>query len=162
MCDNITCISGCCNLATTKYVQSKTINDENKKGKRKSGILLYDEKERCILIVQSRGNLWGIPKGTLEDDENIVDGACREVLEETGINIDKNLLDKYLEIDDKYSYFILNYEKCKVEVQTQIINNDANSIGWVNLDCLKQLITHGKIKLTSHTKITLKTLLDFY
>lgn len=162
MSDNIICNKGCCVLKTSLYDTSVPVNDEDKYGKRKAGILLYDKKKECVLLVQSRGNLWGIPKGTLYENESIVEGAIREVNEETGIIIDKDDLDKYLEIDDLCSYFFLEYEKCEVEVQTHLKGNDANSVGWVNTSCLKTFIAGNKIKLTSHAKIILKTFLGFY
>ena len=162
MSDNIICNNGCCVLKTSLYDTSVPVNDEDKYGKRKAGILLYDKTKECVLLVQSRGNLWGIPKGTLDDTESITEGAVREVIEETGIIIDKNELETYLDIDDICSYFFLEYEKCEVEIQTQIKGNDANSVGWVNTKCLKTLVVDNKIKLTSHTKIILKTFLGFY
>jgi predicted NUDIX family NTP pyrophosphohydrolase len=63
-------------------------------GKVSAGILLY--KENKVFLVHLGGpkytnkdnGYWGIPKGLVENGENIKDTAKREFKEETGINID--------------------------------------------------------------------------
>ena len=63
-----------------------------------SGILVYriiDEKIQVLLgknggprwIKKSVG-AWNIPKGHIEGEENLLDGAIREFMEETSLNID--------------------------------------------------------------------------
>lgn len=38
---------------------------------------------------KSEGNMWGVPGGKLDKNEDPIDGAIRETFEETGIQIDK-------------------------------------------------------------------------
>jgi ADP-ribose pyrophosphatase YjhB (NUDIX family) len=83
-----------------------------------------------LLLVHPTGVSWqrgtcGIPKGGLESGENLMDGALRELEEETGIVIDKNQLDPEPQVVDFYSkknkvdrqliYFI-----CKIEDLSEI------------------------------------------
>lgn len=152
------CKKGCCSLKTTTYTSTK--NPIGVYGNNKSGILLYDENTNNILLIQSKGNLWGIPKGTMEKNETYIDCAIREVLEETGLNLKGFSLENNVVIDTSV-YYLVYHEKCDVDVQTVNKDNDVNSIGWVNLDCLKGLIKDNIIVLTKHTLHILKTFLNF-
>jgi 8-oxo-dGTP pyrophosphatase MutT (NUDIX family) len=156
---NIRCNKGCCNLKTSRYTSETEKNDRMKSNK--AGGLLYDNLKESVLIIQSRGNLWGVPKGTLELDESIVDGTIREIYEETGLIIRDDQLDTYVTVDTNCTYFFIPFVECDVDIQSHIQDNDANSIGWIKLKCLKELIDENKIKLTKHTKIILKKFLLF-
>lgn len=152
------CIAGCCTLDIRDYISTNLIT-KNKCG-RKAGCLLYDKYEDAVLLIQSRGNLWGAPKGSLETGENYITGAIREVLEETGIEITENMLGRRITIDDKSTYFLVDYKKCDVEIQSPNNDNDANSIGWIKTRCLRQFINNDIIKLTKHTEMILSHFLD--
>lgn len=55
------------------------------------GALVYRKNggQTQVLLVKQAGNVsgWGIPKGHMEVGENYVKTACREVFEETGVQI---------------------------------------------------------------------------
>jgi ADP-ribose pyrophosphatase YjhB (NUDIX family) len=152
------CTAGCCTLDIGDYI-SKNLITRIKRDK-KAGCLLYDKQEDAVLLIQSRGNLWGAPKGTLEIGENYTSGAIREVLEETGLKITENMLGRRITIDDKSTYFLVDYKKCDVIIQPSDTDNDANSIGWIKLRCLRQFINNDTIKLTKHTEMILSHFLD--
>lgn len=71
--------------------------------KRSAGILVYKKENDClkVLLCHPGGpywqgtNLhsWGIPKGEVEDDENLKATAIREFKEETNLEIDEDGLD---------------------------------------------------------------------
>ena len=99
---------------------------EKKKGpKLSAGIMLWKESSngrRKFFMVQSYGNLFGFPKGSLDPKEEYFDGALREFYEETGTNIkiDKK---KCLEIrkvigDNRVSIFVIKVPK-DFEIKTQ-------------------------------------------
>lgn len=55
--------------------------------------IIYNDKREVLIIKRASHrnvypNLWDIPGGTLEDGEDPVVGARREILEETGLQID--------------------------------------------------------------------------
>ena len=153
----INCHAGCCKIHMTKY---KTKHKSDIGRTDKSGILLFDKEEKCVLIVQSRGKLWGIPKGTVKDDENYSDAAIRETAEETGIVVDiTQLSDDVLRISNSLYYFC-SIKKREVKVQ-KTEENDVNSIGWIKLECLKKMLTDKTIKLTKHSQNILKYFLKF-
>ena len=158
---NIICNNGCCTINTSEYIHTDTEEEFTKEKSYKSGGLLYDNLKDSILIIQSRGNLWGIPKGTLEEGESYMDGSIREIYEETGLTINKDQMQQSIQVDDTCLYYFIPFAECNVDIQTHIKYNDANSIGWVKLKCLKEMIKQNKIKLTKHTKIILKKFLLF-
>ena len=71
----------------------------------KGGAILHDSKTNRILLVQSRGKLWGIPKGTKDNNETIEECSIREVKEETGLIIDSNNLKYFTEVNNGRSKF---------------------------------------------------------
>ena len=54
-----------------------------KETKSAGGVVLNNEG--CVLIVSQHGNSWSLPKGHIEEGENTVSAAKREIYEEAGI-----------------------------------------------------------------------------
>jgi 8-oxo-dGTP pyrophosphatase MutT (NUDIX family) len=154
------CVGGCCSIFSTEY---NAENDEKSwvVGNAKAGALLFDEAKNAVLLVQSRGNLWGISKGSLESGETPVDGAIREVREETGIDISTCDFSESVVIYNLSTYFFIKHSTCAVSVQDEIRGNDVTAVAWLRLSCLKTLITNQDIKLTKHAKIVLRKYLNF-
>jgi len=127
------------------------------KNRKKAGVFFIDNKTKKILLVQSRGNLWGPPKGGLQINESVKDCAIREVLEETGIIIKKEDLTQYTIVKSKSTYFLIEIEEQEVFIQKNVNEhaNDANGITWININCLNEEILRGKMNITSHCKILL-------
>jgi len=158
-----TCRKKCCEVEILPYngfkqFRKKLINNFNTR--LKAGIFLYDPKTSKVLLVQSRGHLWGLPKGTLNTGEDFLECAIREVQEETGLIIPLSNLDRYISIKGKARYYYVETDECKVSVQTEDKNNDANGIGWINIDCLKELIQTGQITLNKHCVCVFSKFLD--
>lgn len=87
--------------------------EKNKGPKLSGGVMLFRELKngrRQFFMVQSYGNLFGFPKGSLEPNENYFDGAMREFYEETGTKLDipkKNCLEVRKVIgDNRVSIFV--------------------------------------------------------
>tara|TARA_Y100000114_G_C11722796_1_gene309382 strand:- start:339 stop:788 length:450 start_codon:yes stop_codon:yes gene_type:complete len=132
-------------------------NNHSKYNKKKSGVILYDPAQYKILIVQSRGNLWGFPKGTFEEGETFQQCAKRELYEETGIDIDINYLTNDVYINPKVIYYYLEVDSNDYPVEIQNIHgNDANGIGWINTNCMMDMIKTKRIKLNFQAKISIK------
>ena len=116
-----------------------------------------------MLLVQSRGNLWGFPKGSIEENETIKDAAIREVKEETGYRLETQDLVKMHRVNNKVHYFESYSDRHPLHVQ-KTPGNDVNSLAWIKLSCIEKLITSKKIQLNSHAKFLLKKIfkLDIY
>ena len=155
----LTCTNKCCNLKVKTYIpDSNKIYCHNRQQK-KAGALIFDNTKNKILLVQSKGNFWGIPKGTVKENEHIYDSAIREVKEETGITISPSDFINTYHVNNKGTYFHIQMNECEVDVQTEMIDNDANGIGWINLTCLNDLIERKIITLNKHTIILLQKFL---
>jgi len=155
------CTNGCCEINIKYYKETDCIINKSKKNKKKAGVFIYDPNTKKILIVQSRGNLWGPPKGSLEDGESEIECAIREVIEETGITIMEELLTRSVRICNTATYFYLEMNECSVEIQKHDDQNDATGITWIKPECLKKSIESGNISVTHHFRI-LARFLDLY
>lgn len=146
------CNKKCCCLKINDYVEDGVKIIDNIR-KFKAGVILHNTYEDKILIVQSRGNLWGFPKGSFEEGETFKSCALRELQEETGIKIDNEQLNKYYKVNDQVMYFYVKYDKCdSLCIQTTKFN-DASGIGWINIDCLRNLINIDEnFNLNYHAK----------
>jgi 8-oxo-dGTP pyrophosphatase MutT (NUDIX family) len=149
------CETGCCIAEIYPYVNKYKYRYRKT---RKSGVFFYDPEKQKILIVQSNGKLWGVPKGTLEEGETIEQGAIREVKEETGLDIDLKNPTKITKIDKAYYYYV-EKDECQVHVQ-KYAGNDANGIAWIKLECLESLIRNSKLKINRHFRILVDRFLD--
>lgn len=155
------CRKKCCKIHISKY-SKPNYKYIYKKENKKAGVFIYDPDKKKILIVQSRGNLWGAPKGSLNTGETEKQCAIRELKEETGILLDRKLLERYIVIRNKATYYYIELPETDVSVQNHIEHNDANAISWINIDCLLELIIQKKIILNSHCKINLRNFLGIH
>lgn len=151
-----------CYIISWAYMSEKKINKFNFK-KKAGGILKHKNR---LLLVQSRGNKWGFPKGSLELNESVLDCALREVQEET------SLLIPFTDDDEKYYFnnvvfFYKNLESVppidhyKIK---KIKNNDCSGIAWIDLECLETINDNDdihNIKINSSLKKFIKIYLKY-
>lgn len=146
------CTRGCCDIITKPYLAVH--EDYSSKYKKcKAGVFFYDSKAKKVLLVQSRGEKWGPPKGTMENiDKTIEDCAVREVEEETGLQISVDTLStcsKYC--IDRATYFYLETDsaQCESVYIPGGHGNDATGIMWISVQCLRET---PRLDLNSHCK----------
>ena len=143
------CKDGCCNIKIKKY---KHIPKKYNKHTRKAGVFIYDPQEERVLLVQSRGNFWGPPKGTIEIGEQDEECAVREVKEETGLDISADNFIQSVKIKNKAICYYLEMNTCNIDVQDTMVDNDANGITWIKIKCLENAISNGNIVLNQYAK----------
>jgi 8-oxo-dGTP pyrophosphatase MutT (NUDIX family) len=156
----INCTEKCCELKYNLY-ERRNVYFENKRNKKKAGIFITDTDGK-ILLVQSKGNLWGCPKGTMKNFETELQCAIREVKEETGILITESDLSNSIIYNNnrlKATYFNLIIPNRKVEIQEHISGNDANGIGWIKPECLKKLILDRTVSINQHCRVVIERFL---
>lgn len=151
------CYEGCCEI---RLIHFKHTEPHRKRHVYKAGFFIYDPAEDRVLLVQSRGELWGPPKGTIEENESKQDCALREVKEETGLEIKAPDFEKRFNFDRAcYFYTELDSKTHPVDVQSTK-DNDANGITWIKVKCLLEHIKSGRITVNRHCKETFKKFLN--
>ena len=146
------CKCGKCKKIINEYRDDNKIYNDNIRDK-KSGVVIHNTDTNHILLVQSRGNLWGFPKGSLEINESFIDCAIRELREETGINIDSKQLSREYELNKFAKYYYISTSN--IYNNLEIIeddSNDASGLFWIKLDCLEDLLYNDAINLNYHAK----------
>jgi ADP-ribose pyrophosphatase YjhB (NUDIX family) len=122
---------------------------EVKKSKSAGGIIVNEYNE--IIVVSQKGTSWSLPKGHLEENETELDGALREIYEETGvINLE---LVKLLGSYERYSMrdelelktiTLFLFRALKQELNP--IDKDNPEAIWIHKDKVRELLTHPKDK----------------
>jgi ADP-ribose pyrophosphatase YjhB (NUDIX family) len=155
------CLKGCCTIKIADY-QPNSIPKKRKGNCRKAGVFIYDPNEDRVLLVQSRGLLWGSPKGTLEMDidETSLQCAIREVKEETGLTVSAEDFSRVIRIKNRALYYYSEMKTQEVFIQKNYDDNDANGITWIKVDCLEQCIEAGMISLNQHSRLVFKKFMD--
>lgn len=110
---------------------------------------LVTNKKNELLFIFRRGK-WDLPKGKLDEDENIEHCAIREVEEETGL---KNIVLGFLIKITYHEYFDTWLQEevvketwwysMKIEAEQQLIpqyEEDIENIIWVKNDCIKEYL----------------------
>ncbi len=125
----------------------------NKKVEKKSfGIIpIFKNKDDfyILLVKNSKGGHWGLPKGTPEKDEKPIDTARRELFEETGvkdINIKTEVTfeEKYDFEQDNIIYSKTNtyYPGFVIEMTIGNRLDGVDEIKWAKIDEVKDILTY--------------------
>lgn len=150
------CENGCCKYEIREYKKCSF----QPRTKQKAGVFIYDSVTHKVLLVQSRGNLWGPPKGSLEINETYSECAIREVFEETGICLQNNdIADNNKFIFNNSHYFYCELQETPVTLDSPMSNsdvNDASGIGWFRIECLIKLIKNKTININFHCRLLLE------
>jgi hypothetical protein len=154
------CVKGCCDIKIVDY-NGKNVYRRRRGHSLKAGVFVYDPEKESVLLVQSRGYLWGCPKGSLEIDRNetSIDCAIREMKEETGIDVSSENFTKSTNIKNRAIYYYTEMKSGDVNVQCQA-DNDANGICWIKINCLEDSINSGMISLNQHARVVFKKFID--
>ena len=118
------------------------------------GALIFDDEK--LLIVERAGEpfkgYWSLPGGIVECGEKLEQGIRREVLEETGLEVEALSVFEIFEriIPDgegriEYHYVLIDY-LCRVTGGELKAGDDVSSARWVERCCLGQYrITEGTL-----------------
>ena len=120
------------------------------------GALIF-KNHRILLTQRGKDPLkgwWSLPGGALETGETLKDAVCREVLEETGLEVEAGEVFEVFERITRdatglveYHFVLVDYI-CRVTGGTLMPGDDADAVEWVsrkNLPSLK--ITEGTLEV---------------
>jgi 8-oxo-dGTP pyrophosphatase MutT (NUDIX family) len=165
---NLECLNNCCHYMVTPYRSTYYSNniDQIQTKIKKAGSFVYNSRDNKVLLVQSRGQMWGPPKGTLKKGEEPLECAIREVKEETGLDLDSSKFSGSMIIRSKAQYYFMDFtvdinESIQIQIQTHIEDNDANGIGWFHIECLNDLVKNGVIFINQHCRILIKKIFNY-
>lgn len=145
------------NPLVNKIINPFVNNNVRKKRPVRAGTIIINFDKKEILITQSYGRHWGLPKGHLERNENSIECALRETLEETGIKLTiHDLKEKKSIYNGDAVYYVVNGTKLHYDTDN-IDTNEISDISWMSLECIKEKVKNKEIIINSH----LKTLLPY-
>jgi len=117
------------------------------------GIIVHTiitKNEKILILKRAKSNFlseeWDTPGGTLKDEENPIDGAKREIKEETGLDINNLILFHLNSVVDKVKnkqfitlIFLAEYkgEPTKITLNKK----EHDDFCWVNLNQIKNFKT---------------------
>ncbi len=115
------------------------------------GVVVLDDGDRVLLVGQHRYTIdaysWEIPEGGVPDGESAIDGARRELREETGVDADgwRKLVDVHLSnsISDEAGVLFVAHAR-----QHGVASPDATedlTIRWVPFDAALTMVRMGEI-----------------
>ncbi len=120
---------------------------------------IFNEKGEILLQKRADNGYWGLPGGKVDIGESVEQGAIREVLEETGLQVTiKRLIGVY---SDPRHYSIMNYPSagliihyvtllfgCERQSGELQISDESTDIGYFSPDSLP-----GNTLLSHHLRI---------
>lgn len=125
---------------------------------KKCGIIVCDASQRYLLVFGKKSGKWGFPKGHQEEGETEEETALRELKEETGIRLTKNVLEERIRFKNNI-YF--NYTTSSPGEGLQVHIQDTNEIlkaSWFSvsemMDLPKEIINYGLKSWLNHILAT--------
>ena len=117
--------------------------------KEKSCGCIIIKNNKVLLVYENGRNFWGFPKGHVEEGENEIQTALREVKEEIGIDVEINESKRYSinyiirnEIDKTSVFFIATPKQEKIEKQ----ESEIKEVKWCDFEEVLEILTFDNWK----------------
>lgn len=116
------------------------------------GAVVYkkDAIGTSILLIKQTGNSpnWGIPKGHMERNENYMATACREVKEETGVDIKiVTRLPHVILVKNTYKKIVIPYlaiQTCSSTPHCDNVASEVVDVQWFNINSLPPIYAYQR------------------
>jgi bis(5'-nucleosidyl)-tetraphosphatase len=122
---------------------------------RGSGVVVYflDQAEPHFLLIRSRRDRsWGFPKGHLLEGEELLNGAMRELWEETGIH-QVTLIPGFTEYvtyrvnrGGRFRQKTVTYYLGRVETPTVRLSDEHSEHRWVVVEDAREILTFENLR----------------
>jgi 8-oxo-dGTP pyrophosphatase MutT (NUDIX family) len=125
-------------------------------------VAIFDDLDNILVIKRSMDDSWlaghwELPGGKVDDDEDFVAGAAREVLEETGITImHKNMHIIYgmTDFGSDGVNRVWQFFTARVATEEVVISEEHSGYQWLPLEEALGIIEHGMTKqVLEHQKL---------
>ena len=138
-----------------KYADGLKITEVKSSG---ALVFRYDkEKKLEFLLVKINGGNWGFPKGHIEENENEIEAAKREIKEETGLDVELYYSDEFKKVisyitnDGNLKYVTLYLAEVGNDDQVYIDNDEIVDYKWLRLDEALKVITYSSQRDVLHS-----------
>lgn len=128
-----------------QQIKNNSINEpvNNKKRKRAGGIIRYvnncastdDETEEFIVVKNRQSGYYGFPKGQVENGEDNIQAAIREIEQETGLRIPITYQHQFLKFKG-HTFYVITINK-KIRTFDIKDTTEIEHACWMTLDELK-------------------------
>ena len=118
-----------------------------------AGGLVINKNSEILFIY--RKNKWDLPKGKLDEGENLEEAAIREVVEETGLDIKKLSINKPLlstgyksfvngkTVNKRAAWFLMNYEGNENNLIPQY-DEGIEEVVWVDFSNIEYYLSQSR------------------
>ena len=133
------------------HITKKMVRLENEK--RLTGGIILDEHLKEIILVKGKlADKWSLPKGHLEPGESYLEGALREIKEETGLDIELKIDVLPCILTNRGKLFLMSIpkEKCHFKIED---TNEIGEVRWYPLSKLKTLPKQNYMLRSLHDRI---------
>ena len=144
------------------------------------GIILLNHENKVFVgkRIDNPKNFWQMPQGGVDQDENFLQAAKRELEEETGIksvelvkelsgwlgyNLPKNLLGRVLEgkyRGQKQKWFLMKFTGIEQEINIKTKNPEFLEWKWIELDQITEFVVDFKLHVYKELQEKVKKIIN--
>ncbi|SIP85915.1 NUDIX hydrolase [Pacmanvirus A23] len=112
-------------------------NNHRKYNKYRAGCILITRYGKILVVHQTSSDYWGFPKGHKNPNESFIDAALRELYEESGKKVDKNIIYDRFKVSSAQLFVIID----DFDMECKVDGNEIDEYKWATMNELKDLKT---------------------
>lgn len=117
--------------------------------KEKSCGCIIIENDKILLIYEKNAQYWGFPKGHMENSENEIETAMREMKEEVGLEVEIHKEKRYVlnyVIDNEIDKTTVLYLATPKNKELVMQESEIEKVRWCNFSEALNLLTYNNLK----------------
>lgn len=117
--------------------------------KEKSCGCIIIENDKVLLTYEKKSQYWGFPKGHIENNENEMSTAMREVKEEVGLEVEIHKEKRYVlnyVIDNEIDKTTVLYLATPKNKELVMRESEIEKVRWCNFTEALDLLTYNNLK----------------